>query len=79
MRRARHAEGSAGRAQILLVDQRVRRTADLVKVTVRTEGSPPPRAEAPITWAWKIVTNQRTFDDLDKDSFFNLLIEIANA
>jgi hypothetical protein len=74
------AQGSAGRAQILLVDEQARRTADLVKVMVSMEGSRPPlRAQEPITWAWKIVTNQRTFDDLDKESFFKLLIEIANA
>lgn len=74
------AQGSAGRAQILLVDARVRRAADLIKVTVSTGGSVVPvPAQTPTAWTWKIVTNQKTFEDLDKKSFFELLMEIANA
>jgi hypothetical protein len=77
-------EGSAGRAQILLVDGRARSAADLIKVTVNTKGSvppPPPAQKGPISWTWKIVTNtaQKGFVDLDRDSFFALLMEIANA
>lgn len=77
------AEGSAGRAQILLVNEKARTAADLVKVTVKLEGNPPgaaPEAK-PISWAWKIVTNTfpKRFVDLDKESFFALLMEIANA
>ncbi len=77
------AEGSAGRGQILLVGERVRRAADLVKVTVNVKGGirPSPSAQKPSSWAWKILTNgsPRTFVDLDKESFFELLMEIANA
>lgn len=81
------AEGSAGRAQILLLDKRVKRAADLIRVTVRIEGDDPyvppspPLGNSPISWTWKIVTNsvQKRFVDLDKESFFALLMEIANA
>jgi hypothetical protein len=64
------AVGSAGRAQILLVDEMARSAADLIRI-----GKPP------ISWAWKILTNavQRRFVDLDRESFFALLLEIANA
>lgn len=77
-------EGSAGRGQILLVDARARSAADLIKVTVSIKGSVPPSPappKGPISWAWKIVTNtaQKRFVDLNKDSFFALLMEIANA
>jgi len=77
-------EGAAGRAQILLVDERATSAADLIKVTVNIKGNvppPPPPPLQPITWAWKIVSNaaQRRFVDLDKESFFAVLMEIANA
>lgn len=78
------AMGSAGRAQILLVDERVRSAADLLRVTVNIKGSvppSPPARSAPSSWVWKILTNaaQKQFVDLSKESFFALLMEIANA
>lgn len=78
------AVGSAGRAQILLVDERVRSATDLIKVTVSMKGSVTSSSSAPEpprSWAWKILTNavQKQFVDLDKESFFALLMEIANA
>jgi hypothetical protein len=78
------AEGSAGRAQILLVDDRVKRAADLINGTVSISPSVPALSSAgtpPISWTWKIVSNSadKRFVDLDKESFFALLMEIANA
>ncbi len=78
------AVGSAGRGQILLVDERVKSAADLIKVTVNIKGSipsSPPAQKPPISWVWKILTNalQKSFEDLDKESFFELVMEIANA
>ena len=80
------AEGSAGRAQILLVDERAHSASDLIKVTVTVgnKGTVPPPPATPresINWRWKIVTTSvpRKFVDLDKESFFALLMEIANG
>jgi hypothetical protein len=78
------AVGSAGRALILLVNQKARSAADLIKVTVNIRGSAPPsppRQRQPISWAWKIATNapHRKFVDLEKEAFLTLLMEIANA
>lgn len=75
------AQGAAGRAQILLVNKRVKSAADLVKVRVNVKGSMPPSPPEPTSWDWKILTNtiQKRFVDLDKESFFALLMEIANA
>jgi len=77
------AEGSAGRAQLLLVNERAKSAADLIKVTVNIKGTAPPspRERQPISWAWKILTTTvpKRFVDLDKESFFALLMEIANA
>jgi hypothetical protein len=76
-------EGSAGRAQILRVREKVRTAADLVKFTWILEGDVPPSLppQEQIPWAWKILTNgsPRAFVGLDKESFFQLLMEIANA
>jgi hypothetical protein len=78
--------GTAGRAQILLVNEKAKSVADLIKVTV-TSGSkkdmppPPPASAGPISWAWKIVSQgaRREFVEVNKESFFELLMEIANA
>ena len=78
--------GAAGRAQFILVGDKAKTAADLFKVTV-TVGTgkiipaptPPPVQSA--SWAWKIVTHtgQRRLLDLEQESFFALLMEIANA
>jgi hypothetical protein len=76
------AEGSGGRAQILLVDERAKSAADLIKVTVSVgETRPAAAAQKPRSWAWKILTNsaQRRFVELDQKTFFDLLTEIASA
>ncbi len=80
------AVGSAGRAQLLLVKQSGRSPSDLLKVTVSKSAKAvipsPARAETePISWAWKIVRRdiQTSFVELDKESFFSLLMEIAGA
>jgi hypothetical protein len=76
--------GSAGRAQLMLVSQRAKSWADVVKVTVRgAEAVLPPAAasEEETAWAWKIVsrTVRGTFVELDKESFFTLLMEISGG
>jgi hypothetical protein len=74
--------GSSGQAQILLVDASAKSAGDLLRVVVNAQGggSTTPRSPS-ISWAWKVLTNsvQKTFEDLDKESFFRLLIEVANA
>ena len=80
-------EGSVGRAQLLLLDKRAKRAADLINDAASTEESQPPIPRTPhadnpsISWTWKIVTNSmdKRFVDLDKESFFSLLMEISNA
>jgi|SRR5271156_1894150 len=80
------AVGSAGRAQIILINAKAKGAADLisVRVTLGTKGSaspPPSPPMQPVSWVWKIVTNTfpRTFVDLNKETFLALLMEIANA
>jgi hypothetical protein len=76
--------GSAGRALLLLVDERAKRAADLIKVTVTINEKVRPSSptqKQPIAWAWKIVTNGpvKKFVDFEKESFLTLLMEIANG
>ncbi len=78
--------GSVGQAQLLLVDERAKSAADLIKVTVAIHKkggmpAPPSPKREPVSWAWKIVTNTtpRRFVNLDKDSLFSLLMEVSNA
>ncbi len=80
------AVGSAGRAQLVLVNARARSAADLiaVRVTVAGKGSAtvaPRPAKQAISWTWKIVTNTspKKFVDLEKKPFLAMLMEIANA
>jgi hypothetical protein len=56
------AVGSAGRAQIILINAKAKGAADLisVRVTFGEKGSAPPSPSPPrqpVSWAWKIVTN----------------------
>jgi hypothetical protein len=76
-------EGVAGTAQLLLVDERARRAADLFKVvaTVGRPNEPRPGSTTPTSWVWKILTNSadRVFLDLDQNSFFEIILEISNG
>jgi hypothetical protein len=92
------AVGTAGRAPLLLVNAKVKRAADLIKVNVvRVDGisngghltpvppAPPSSPKEPISWMWKIMNRSPSirgglsFVELDKESFFSLLMEIANG
>ena len=74
----------ARRAQLVLVDRGATSVADLIKVTVDVTPDTPAAASAiaqSISWVWKIVSRdaRRTFVDLDRDSFYELLMELAGA
>ena len=75
--------GSAGRAQILLVHEKAKSAAELYPVWVNVGGKPgvPDRQEQLYPWVWKIATRgvPKKFVEIDKDSFYELLMEIANA
>jgi hypothetical protein len=80
--------GTYGRAQLWLVNAKVKRAADIIKANVVGIGAPPtppPPSTEPIAWAWKMVTRNPgvsggfSFLELDKESFFELVMELANA
>ncbi len=77
-------EGSAGKARLVLVDKDATSARSLNKVTIVDPKRPPkPEQEAPkhIEWTWKIVTSPPAvaFLELNKDSFFQVLMEVSNA
>jgi hypothetical protein len=77
-------EGSVGKARLVLVDKNATGMRSTIKVTIIDAKRPPePEQEAPrhIEWTWKIVTSPPTvaFLELNKDSFFRVLMEVSNA
>ncbi len=76
-----------GRATILLVNQKAESPADLVTIKVTAARGqtpaqvPAPQPEPSVTWTWKILTNEarRRFVDLNQDTFFRLVMEVANG
>lgn len=77
--------GPLARAQLLLLDSKVRSTSELIHVPVSIKGgrpSPPPRKPpSAIKWVWRIVTRppRREIIEINRDSFLNLLVEISNG
>jgi hypothetical protein len=77
-------EGSAGKARLLLVDKDATSATSLVKVTVIDPKRPSKsdkQASKDIEWTWKIATSPpvMAFLELNKDSFFQVLMEVSNA
>ncbi len=80
-------EGRAGRSRIVLVDKEAVSYASLIKVTVTinpkaSEKKPAePHKRKPIVWSWKIVAPQPKglFLDLNKDTLFEMLLQVSNG
>jgi hypothetical protein len=77
--------GSAGRAQLILVNEEAKSAKDLVKVFSPSAQlfslMENPELTAPISWAWKIVVRGGSvkFLDFNKNSFLSLLMEVAGG
>jgi len=77
--------GPLGSARLLLLRKAVTSASDLVQVTVSFSGLLPPRSarrlDSAPDWTWKIVSRPpaRSFVDLDKETFLNLLLEVSNG
>lgn len=76
--------GSAGRAQILLVDSKVSDPKSLIHVTVSVGGklpTPPNKPQRKPEWEWKIVTRppERRFIEITRQPFFDLIMEVTNG
>jgi len=76
--------GPGGRAQILLVDSKASNPRSLIHVTVGVGGKlpvAPTRSPEEIEWEWKIITRppERRFIGITQETFFNLVMEVANG
>jgi hypothetical protein len=76
--------GSVGRARLVLVDKNATSMRSMVKIKVLMAGEkqePPREVTNEVDWTWKIVTAPPAvaFKELNKDSFFQLLMEVSNA
>jgi hypothetical protein len=77
--------GPTSRSQLLLLDSKLTSLRQLVRVSPgfrgETPASPTTRSASEIDWAWRIVTRPPEHEvvEVNKDSFLNLLLEIANG
>lgn len=81
--------GSAGNSRLVLIDKNLTHPRQMFRVTVTTippGGSPTPSPEPTpspkeIEWAWKIVSRPPAmqFIELNKETFFELLMEVSNG
>lgn len=76
--------GPAGKAQLLLVDEKASSARSLIKVTVGVSGKAPVAASDPprkIDWEWRILSRppERRFIEITQESLFQLIMEIANG
>lgn len=76
--------GPVLRAQLMLVDSRVKRASEMVRVSIAVNGEPVlTSGQAPNKpdWVWRLVTRppERRIEELSKEVFFALLVEIGNG
>jgi hypothetical protein len=77
-------EGRAGRSRLLLLNKNAKGAHDLIRVTIvdpaKPELTPNLKGET-IEWAWKIVSPPpaTTFIDFNRDTFFQLILEVTNG
>ncbi len=69
---------------ILLIDSKATKASDMIRIQVSFGGKPPnvPRKEpGEITWEWKMITRppERRFIELNPETFFKMIMEVANG
>lgn len=79
-------EGPLGKARLVLINKKVTSARQLIQVTVTVAGHPPPappsrEAIKNIEWTWKISTPPpaMTFIDLTQETFFDMILAVANG
>lgn len=78
-------QGPRGAGRLALVGKNISRARQMISVTIVNPASPqnekPNQKQQPIEWVWKIITPapQMQFIDLTENSFFTLIISVADA
>nr|WP_295112408.1 hypothetical protein [uncultured Caulobacter sp.] len=76
--------GPHGVARLVLVDKNVSSSRQLIKVRVSIDDKPlrpEPERASPPEWTWKLVSPppEMQFTDLTEDTFFDMLLSVADA
>lgn len=78
--------GPLGTARLVLINKDVTHPRQLIQVSVTIDGHAPPalptkQAAKQIEWTWKISTPppKMEFLDLTQDTFFNMILALANG
>ena len=78
--------GPLGKARLVLIDKEVTSARQLIQVSFRRPGDPPPeplkvKSANEIEWTWKLSTPppEMNFLDLTQEVFFNMIIAVADA
>jgi hypothetical protein len=69
---------------ILLISSRVQKASDMIRIQVGIGGKmpEPPQADpSEIEWVWKMATRppERRFIELSQETFFEMILEVANG
>lgn len=75
-------QGPVGTARLSLVNKQVTTARQLIRVTIGRPPAPPsPEAIKQIEWAWKISTPppEMKFIELTQETFFDMILAVANA
>jgi hypothetical protein len=77
-------QGPRGTARLVLINKKVTHAHQLIRVRISVPGEPPPPPEPKpdqIEWAWKIASPppDMKFTDLTEDSFFDMILSVADA
>jgi hypothetical protein len=76
--------GPRGTVRLVLINKDVTHARQLIRVRISVPGDPPPPPEAKsdqIEWVWKIATPppEMSFTDLNENSFFDMILSVADA
>lgn len=77
-------QGPRGAARLVLINKNVTHARQLIRLRISRPGEPPSPPEPKpdqIEWAWKIATPppEMQFTDLTEDSFFDMILSVADA
>ena len=77
-------QGQRGRARLSLINRKITHARQLVHVSVSRPGDPLPSIKPTadnIDWVWKVISPppELRFIDLDENSFFDMILSVADA
>jgi hypothetical protein len=77
--------GPFGRAVLVLLDSEIKEVSQLIRISVSVGGKPPippPSKQASkVNWVWRIMARppRQAIVELNRDTFYSLLLEVANG